>query len=316
MGESRRNLALSGPDRGGGDPSRNATDGAPFQLTHRRPVIYFRVPSLKDQAVCIRQWDWSETSQTVSLFSRAAGVIRAVAKGARREKGSFSGGLEVMTRGEMVAIIRNPENSGDAMATLTSWDLQEIFPRARRALAAFHAGMYMLDLVHHTVRAADPHPGLFDDLLTGLRALEIPDAEDRAVLTFQWAVLVHTGFAPQLFRDVRTGLHLGSQPAYGFVPEQGGLIADVSGSQSSPGAPAGAAVWGVRAETVDLLRRLLVGQQSTDPGGTLADTASGPGVVARANRLLAWYLRSIVGAWPDAVHGALPGIAQMEPRAQ
>ena len=41
--------------------------------------------SVKDIAICVRHWDWSETSQTVSILCREHGLVRAVVKGARRE---------------------------------------------------------------------------------------------------------------------------------------------------------------------------------------------------------------------------------------
>ena len=37
--------------------------------------------TIHDQGVCIRHWDFSETSQTVSLFGRSLGVVRGLAKG-------------------------------------------------------------------------------------------------------------------------------------------------------------------------------------------------------------------------------------------
>ena len=49
--------------------------------------------TLKDTAICIRRWDFSETSQTVSLLTREHGILRGLAKGAKREKGTFSGEL-------------------------------------------------------------------------------------------------------------------------------------------------------------------------------------------------------------------------------
>ena len=62
--------------------------------------------TVTDDAVCIRQWDWSETSQTVSVFAREHGLLRGVAKGSKRENSRFSGGLEVLTRGEVMAIVK------------------------------------------------------------------------------------------------------------------------------------------------------------------------------------------------------------------
>src|ERR1043165_665148 len=123
------------------------------------------MPTIKDQAVCIRHWDWSETSQTVSIFAREHGVVRAVAKGSKRERAPFSGGVELLTLGEFVAIVRQNERSPESLATLTSWDLVEAFPAIRRTLDGFYAGSYFADLVHHAARDADPHPLLFDRLV-------------------------------------------------------------------------------------------------------------------------------------------------------
>jgi len=179
------------------------------------------VPTVIDQAICIRQWDWSETSQTVSLFARDTGMVRGIAKGSRREKGPFSGGLEVLTRGEMVAIVK----PGSDLANITAWDLQELFPPLRTSLGVFYAGMYVADLTHHAVSDRDPHPALFGALLASLRGLS-PGTERAAVLRYQWATLVETGYRPEVERDVVSGSSLGLARTYAFAPHQGGFTRD------------------------------------------------------------------------------------------
>ncbi|MCQ3941053.1 DNA repair protein RecO [Synechococcales cyanobacterium CNB] len=230
------------------------------------------VPTVRDQAVCVRHWDWSETSQTVSVFTREHGLIRGIAKGARREKAAFSGGLELLTRGELVAIVK-PSGS---LATLTAWDLQETFPALRRSLATFNAGMYLADLVCHSITDEDPHPALFDALLSSLRT--IGDSAAKAILHFQWATLVETGYKPALGREPAEQ----ARAVYGFSPRAGGLVSIAQDEgDNTPSAP----FWRVRSPTVELLRRLESGHSI---GG---DAAS----IDRANRLLAAYLREILG---------------------
>jgi DNA repair protein RecO (recombination protein O) len=129
------------------------------------------MPPITDNAVCIRHWDFSETSQTVSLFTREHGIIRGLAKGAKREKGDFSGGIDVLTRGQIVAIVK----PGRDLATLTQWSLQEMYRATRQSLAANRAGLYMADLVHQMVREADAHPKLFDAMCDCLAGLEDAD---------------------------------------------------------------------------------------------------------------------------------------------
>jgi DNA repair protein RecO (recombination protein O) len=230
------------------------------------------VPATPDQALCIRHWDWSETSQTVSLFTRTHGIIRGLAKGSKREKSAVSGGIDLLTRGEVLAIIK-PNTD---LATLTAWDLQEIFPAIRRSLSAFHSAMYMADLVQHILHERDPHPALFDHLLVALRRMGAPEDDRRAVLRFQWATLVEAGYQPQLDADAATGAALPDARAFNFAPRLGGLTTN--------GPPP---VWRVRAETVQLLRSI-----ARDPGA--ADN-SGAEPLDRANRLLASYLREILG---------------------
>ncbi|HYE63824.1 MAG TPA: DNA repair protein RecO [Phycisphaerales bacterium] len=225
-----------------------------------------------DIGVCIRQWDWSETSQTVSIFGRDIGIVRGLAKGAKRENARFSGGLEVMTRAEYIVSLKPTEG----LMTLAAWDLQETFPAARASLSAFYSGMTMLDLVHHALREQDPHPELFDALLAGLRGLGTPAGDRVSLLRFLWAVLGETGHQPELVRDVDSGTELAPARSYAFNARLGGLTRDAG--------EGGTGVWRVRAETVELLRAVAF-QQSLEAG----DLAG----VERATKLLALYFREV-----------------------
>jgi DNA repair protein RecO (recombination protein O) len=235
------------------------------------------VAFVRDQGVCIRQWDWSETSQTVSIFGRETGVIRAVAKGSKRENAKFSGGVEVLTRGEFIASIKG----GDAMALLTSWDLVETFPAARSTLRSFHTAHVMLDVINHAVHDSDPHQDLFDALVESLRSIGEAERERRALSWFFWRALVETGHTPEFAHDVRSGAALPAAPAFSFAPRLGGLVLDESGVEGP--------VWRVRAETVGLIRGL---RDAALP----ADVNGAPAAAGRACRLLAMYFREVFGA--------------------
>lgn len=250
------------------------------------------VPTLQDDAICIRHWDWSETSQTVSLLTRAHGMVRGLAKGSKREKGRFCGGIELLTRGQLL-FISKPSSD---LATLTEWDLTELFPGLRQDLRRFYAGMYLADLLQHSIRDHDPHPGAFEAALACLRSLGAPTPPDRPggaggaggaggggggavdepLTRFQWALLLEMGYRPELDRDVRTGAPLPEARRYLFAPHQGGVTA----TEPDDASPA----WPVRAETITCLR-------------ALGDPASQPdaGTWDRAARLLAAYFREVLG---------------------
>jgi len=247
------------------------------------------VPTIHDEAICVRQWDWSETSQTVSLFAREAGVFRAVAKGSRRDGAPFSGGLEVLTRATLTASLKRT----GALSTLTSWDLRDPYPAMRRELRRFHVGLYVVDLIHHSVHDADPHPSLYDAMVRALAALggvvgQNPSDPGLALLTFQWALLIETGRSPVIDRCADTGKTLERAKTYVFAPSLGGLVADDSAAPDSG--------WRVREQTVELLRGLARGGTS-DPVESDA--------IWRANRLLGAHIAWGLEATPPTAGPAL-----------
>jgi DNA repair protein RecO len=233
------------------------------------------VPTVRDEAICVRHWDWSETSQTVSLLTREHGLVRGLAKGSRREKGAFSGGVELLTLGEVLALSK-PRTE---LLTLTAWDLRDPFTGLRRDLRAFHAGMYLADLVLGLFSDHDPHPAAFEAIGSALGDLASAGA-GRAlaiVLGAQWAILSEAGMKPELAVDVRTGAPLTGDGVYAFVPGHGGFTRETDSG------------WRVRGETVALLRGLGAARGLSDPPG--GDPAS----VERAVRLLAAYVEHQVG---------------------
>lgn len=234
------------------------------------------MPPIRDEGVCVRQWDWSETSQTACVLTRDHGLVRCLAKGSKRERSPYSGGLEVLARADLVWI---PKPAGQ-LALLTAWDLAETYPRCRSDLDRFYAGLCLADLVGQAVQDHDPHPGLYEGLIDALRAIGSPDAAPgrdpvvRALLGFLWTLLVETGHRPELDRDARTGGELAARTTMGFSPDLGGIVPD-------PGSGASTRTWRVRRETVELLRALAAA------GSPPPDAAGDP--LERAARLLAQY---------------------------
>lgn len=252
-------------------PWRSAPDGAPASLPH--------VPTLTDEAVCVRHWDFSETSQTVSLFTRHHGMLRGLAKGAKRERGRFSGGIDLLTRGEVIALVK----PGRELSTLTDWDLLETFRPLRERLDANRAGFYMAELVCRMIVDGAPHQRSHDAFVAALRALADPAAVDAALLRFQWSLLDDGGVRPRL------ETHDGAAPV-AFSARDGGVVA----------ASASAGAWPVRRETIQMLRLLAEEDRIDPPTGE---------PVRRAARLLAAYIRELLGAEPSTMQAVFGEIA-------
>ena len=226
------------------------------------------MPTIRDEAICVRHWDFSETSQTVSLFLRDHGLLRGLAKGARRERGAFSGGFDLFTRGEIVAIVK----PGRELATLTEWTLLETFPVLRRSAPANRMAWYLADLIGRFLHQPEPHPATWHAALAAWRAVESGEGVARATLAFQWRLLCDLGYRPRLELDGIEG------ETVAFSAASGGVVEDTGAGDR----------WRVRRATVDLL----VAIDATD--GELPDDADDAGVT-RANRLLAAWIRELLG---------------------
>jgi len=251
---------------------------APLPIRDLPPETHLFMPTLQDDAVVIRRWDWSETSQTVSLFTRAHGVLRGLAKGSKREKGAFSGGMDLLTRGQIVAIVK----PGRELATLAQWSLQETFRHLRLSLEANRAALYYADLVHQALSQHDPSPSAYDAFVEALRLLADHDRIGVGMVRLQWRLLVEAGYQPVLDRDVETGGPAPMTPTIAFNPRAGGVVADTGAGDR----------WRVRRETIEALRAITV---SADAG---ADRNDDPMTLERANRLLAAYWREVLGHEP------------------
>lgn len=263
----------------------------PRSTTFRGPGDYLPgVPRFKEQAVCIRHLDWSETSQVVVLLTENLGKVRGLAKGSKRMSPSsiakFSGGIELLTRGQICGVTRPGSTSGGGqLATLTEWDLQNDHHHLRRSLPPQRVAMFAAETCDLVLADEDPHPGVFNALTALLASLDETDPW-AAVLSYQWALLSDTGFQPQLKEDVRTNEPLKAARAYSFDPVNGGLTTQEN-----------LADWRVRAETVKLLQQLADGQNIAD-----ASTES----IKRAGKLLATYTQHLAGKRLNTISALWP----------
>ena len=181
----------------------------------------------------IRDLDFSESSQIVVLLTAAHGKLRGIAKGSRRSSPSatarFSGGLNLLNRGQVVATTRAMQE----LASVTEWDLQDDHFNLRRSLPAQQAAMFAADLLNALLPDADPHPVAYG-LLVALIGVVTADGADEpaiaaALLDFQWGLLTDCGYRPELDRDVRSDEDLAAARAYSFDPQAGGLTTQERG---------------------------------------------------------------------------------------
>jgi DNA repair protein RecO (recombination protein O) len=181
------------------------------------------MPLVRDRCICLRRTEYSETSQILTLFARAHGIIRAIAKGAHRRTkagaSKFDGGVDLLDTGDAVFT----HDPGKDLATLTEWSLREGHLDLRTTLRGMYLGLYAAELVGRLVEEHDPHPDLFDRLDATLGELATPRAEE-AFLAFQLDLLRETGYLAELSACAACGLAISDREPTYFSPARGGVV--------------------------------------------------------------------------------------------
>jgi len=154
----------------------------------------------KDVAICIRAVDFSETSQIVTFFARAAGKISAIAKGSKRPKSAFDGPIEIFSYGKIVFSDSNKEK----LATLTEFESAyggAGFTSLSNNLSALNSCLFAAELLNNLTHDYDPHPQLFDDFLQFLQNAQEGNKKSEMLallILFQLSLLKEVGLRPVL----------------------------------------------------------------------------------------------------------------------
>jgi len=180
------------------------------------------LPANRSLALVVRTVDVFETSLVATLFTRELGKVAGLAKGGRRLKSPFQGGLDLLGVSDIVLLPK----ASESLDLLTEAAPVERFPCLRRDLAALYAGYYIAELLTELTDYHDPHPKLFDAARITLRHLDEPGLRPRRVLRFELACLREIGLMPTLDRCSQCGepLATAESESVAFGTATGGVL--------------------------------------------------------------------------------------------
>ncbi len=173
--------------------------------------------SAPQAAFVLHQWDWSETSLILDLFTREQGRLAVVAKGAKRPYSQLRPVLMPFQR-LLVLTTRPKADEGADILLLRSAE----YAGAGAALppARLFSGFYLNELLMKLLARGDPHAALFDAYGDALQALAV--AEDESPLrAFELLLLRETGVLPELSRTTSTQEPVQAGRAYRLGGEAG-----------------------------------------------------------------------------------------------
>lgn len=136
---------------------------------------------MKSLGTLIRRYPLTETSLIVHWCTREHGIVKTVAKGARRPKSAFAGKLDLFFLCELEI---HPAREGD-LHTLK--DLCVLRPRLglRRSYLQTLAASYFVKWIDQVAESGTPLEDLADLLDRGLDYLDTKDADRRGLLHFE-----------------------------------------------------------------------------------------------------------------------------------
>ena len=164
---------------------------------------------MKTRGTLIRRSQLTETSLIVHWCTHENGIVKAVAKGARRPKSAFAGKLDLFYLCELEI---HPARSGD-LHILKDLTIERPRLGLRRNYLQTLAASYFVKLIDLVAEDGTPLPELADLLDRGLNYLEDHDADQRAIVHFERQLSESLGVLEPGMEPVRSiREHFGNVP--------------------------------------------------------------------------------------------------------
>ena len=146
---------------------------------------------VESEAIVLRTYDLAEADKIAVCLTREAGLVRAVARGARRLKSRFGGGLEPFT----LVQLSYYEKEGRELVTLRHLEIVRSYFKLAGSVECVSALAYMSELVLAFAPPHEPNERLYRMIRASLEAIEsAPEALDLSLRYFEAWMLRLTGF--------------------------------------------------------------------------------------------------------------------------
>ena len=173
-------------------------------------------------AVILKRMDLGEADRIVTLFSRDAGKIRAVAKGVRRTTSRAAGHLEPFTLSDVMFAV------GRELDVISQADTLESFRAIREDLVLTTHAYYLAEVVDLLTEDRLENRAVFDALVGGMRDLAASADAWLVLVIFHLRLLQALGYRPELRECVGCRATIEPERNY-FSALLGGAVCAVCG---------------------------------------------------------------------------------------
>lgn len=183
-------------------------------------AIIVHMPSYTVHAINVGGFLLGEADKVLIIFSSEKGIIRAVAKGARKPNTKMSG------RSDPLCINKLFLSKGKTFEIITQAESIEAFPEFRNDLERMSYGLYYAELTNHFGQGLSEESEYYFQFLVKSLELQARSKHDPSwlCLEFEMGLLDILGYRPELTfcvmcRDVLGDYNLGT-----FNRESGGVV--------------------------------------------------------------------------------------------
>lgn len=197
------------PGGGGGAPE------APFDWI----CVSHLMPTYTVNAINIGSFALGESDKVLTVFSAERGLIKAVAKGARKP------GTKIGGRADVLSVNKLFLSTGRTFEIISQAEAIEAFPEFRRDLIRMSYGLYYAEVTQHFGQGLAEESNVYFDYLLKSLQLQARCNKDPAwlCLEFEAGLLEILGYQPELTYCVNCRTVLGDYNLGKFSAEHGGI---------------------------------------------------------------------------------------------
>lgn len=170
------------------------------------------------EGIVLKSFDFRETSQIATLFSKDRGKVSGILKGIRTDPRKFGSALDKFSLNVFVYY----KYSRTDLHLISQCDLKQFYYPIRQDYRRNLAANYAVELIDIVMPQEQSNEDIYQVLLRYLEALEDAKDIDKLVHIFQIKILVLSGFQPHLDSCVRTGQMIKGKARFDL--RSGGLV--------------------------------------------------------------------------------------------
>jgi DNA repair protein RecO (recombination protein O) len=250
----------------------------------------------------VGSFNLGESDKIVTIFTAERGLVRAVAKGARKPGSKIAGRAEPLNVNKLLL------STGRSLDIISQAEGIETFPKLRSDLVRLSYALYYAELTQHFGPGlAEENEVYFDFLRDALRRQAEQDADPAWLgLRFEFGLLDLLGYRPELTYCIICRKPLMDASLGAFHQDWGGIVCKVcmnngqndlaqSGDNHSP---SGFTIRTAREITPLVWRHLILAADEKIPGNHLSGKTAKPSIkqsLTAARRILQGYIEHRAG---------------------